>query len=137
MPFRRPFLSAAFLIALPLLAAPALAKDPDMPERQSTLVVYGNDPCPRASSDSEAVVCARRPEGDRYRIPRRFRDRPERPSEVSWASRVESLDEASAQARPNSCSVVGSYGQTGCQQQFISQWYAARRAARAANAGIP
>ncbi|HEY5713156.1 MAG TPA: hypothetical protein VIT38_14775 [Allosphingosinicella sp.] len=136
MPFRRLY-PAALLIALPLLVSPALAKGPDLPERQSTLVVYGSDPCPRASSDSEAVVCARRPESDRYRIPRRFRDRPERPAEVSWASRVESLDEASAQARPNSCSVVGSYGQSGCQQQFISQWYASRRAARAANAGIP
>jgi hypothetical protein len=136
MSFRRLY-PAAFLIALPLLALPAFAKDPDLPERQSILVIYGDDPCPRAASDDEAVVCARRPESDRYRIPRRFRNRPDRPSEVAWGSRVESLDEASATGRPNSCSVVGSYGQSGCQQQFISQWYAARRAARSANAGIP
>ena len=127
----------AFFLALPLLAPPAFAKDPDVPERESVLVIYGDDPCPHAASENEAVVCARRPESERYRIPRRFRERPDHPLEVAWGSRVESLDEVSAVGRPNSCSVVGSYGQTGCQQQFISQWYAARRAARAANAGIP
>jgi len=107
----------------------------EAPSRQSTLVVYGNDPCPTSGPDNEVVVCARRPEEERYRIPRRIRER--QPTETSWASRVEGLEEESRQMRPNSCSVVGSNGFTGCNAAMIRQWYAERRARRAAEAGIP
>ncbi|HST36791.1 MAG TPA: hypothetical protein VLK25_09210, partial [Allosphingosinicella sp.] len=78
------------------------------------------------STENEVVVCARRPEEERYRIPAPVR-RPSHP-EQSWASRVESLEEASRDSRPNSCSVVGTYGQTGCTAALIRQWYAERRA---------
>ena len=124
---------AALLSAAILLPAAALAADP--PARQSTLVIYGDDPCPSTGPDNEVVVCARRPEEERYRIPRRIRER--QPTETSWASRVEGLDEESRQMRPNSCSVVGSNGFTGCSSAMIRQWYAERRARRAAEAGIP
>ena len=128
MPFRRLY-PAALLIALPCCRR--ASPDPDLPERYPPSSSGGTRPA--RVQRREAVVCAR----GRAAATAFFRDRPERPTEVAWGSRVESLDEASAQARPNSCSVVGSYGQSGCQQQFISQWYASRRAARAANAGIP
>ena len=36
---------------------------------QAEVVVYGNDPCPRAS-DSTIVVCRHRPESERYRLPK-------------------------------------------------------------------
>ena len=124
---------AALLSAAALFPVAALATDP--PSRQSTLVVYGNDPCPTTGPDNEVVVCACRPEEERYRIPRRIRER--QPTETSWASRVEGLDEESRQMRPNSCSVVGSNGFTGCSSAMIRQWYAERRARRAAEAGIP
>jgi len=117
--------------ALPLYA-PAAA---ETPARQSTLVVYGNDPCPTSGADNEVVVCARRPEDERYRIPRRIRER--QPTETSWASRAEGLDEENRQMRPNSCSVVGSNGFTGCTSAMIRQWYAERRARRAAERSIP
>jgi hypothetical protein len=132
MLLRRSILLPAALIAAQ--SAPIFA---ETPARQSTLIVYGNDPCPRATADNEAVVCARRPEGERYRIPAPLRRRPDRPSEVSWASRVEGLDDASRPMRPNSCSVVGSYGQSGCTQAMIRQWYAERRQQRADDAGVP
>ncbi len=129
--------SPARLAALLSLAAafpsPALADGP--PARQSTLVIYGNDPCPTAGPDNEVVVCARRPEEERYRIPRRIRER--QPTETSWASRVDGLEDESRPMRPNSCSVVGSNGFTGCTATMIRQWYAERRARRAAEAGIP
>ena len=128
-----PIRLAALLSAAALLPSAALAFDP--PSRQSTLVIYGNDPCPTSGADNEVVVCARRPEGERYRIPRRIRER--QPTETSWASRVEGLDEESRQMRPNSCSVVGSNGFTGCTSAMIRQWYAERRARRAAEAGVP
>ena len=128
-----PIRLAVLLSAATFFPSAALAADP--PARQSTLVVYGNDPCPSTGSDNEVVVCARRPEEERYRIPRRIRER--QPLETSWASRVEGLDEESRQMRPNSCSVVGSNGFTGCNAAMIRQWYAERRARRAAEAGIP
>ncbi len=112
------------LFEIALLAAAAVQDGP--PERQITLVIYGEDRCPE-STESEVVVCARRPEEERYRIPPRLR-RGSRPAEQAWSSRVESLDEASRDSRPNSCSVVGSYGQSGCTQQMIQQWLADRRA---------
>jgi hypothetical protein len=119
------------LTALPIFA-PAAA---ETPVRQSTLVVYGNDPCPTSGADNEVVVCARRPEEERYRIPRRVRER--QPIETSWASRAEGLDEENRQMRPNSCSVVGSNGFTGCTSAMIRQWYAERRQRRAEDANIP
>lgn len=122
---------AAFLPAL----APAAAAAEDRPARQSTLVVYGNDPCPTSGPDNEVVVCARRPEEERYRIPRRIRDRQQ--TATSWASRAEGLDEENRQMRPNSCSVVGSNGFTGCTAAMIRQWYAERRQRRAEEANIP
>ena len=117
------------------LLFPAMALAADPPSRQSTLVIYGNDPCPTTGPDNEVVVCARRPEEERYRIPRRIRER--QPIETSWASRVEGLEEESRQMRPNSCSVVGSNGFTGCTSAMIRQWYAERRARRAQDAGVP
>lgn len=113
-----------FAAALP---APALAFDP--PPRESTLVIFGDDPCPTSQSDNEVVVCARRPEEERYRIPRRIREA--QPIDTSWGSRVASLDDESRPMRPDSCSVVGSYGFTGCTGQMLRQWYAERRARRA------
>lgn len=124
---RRPILAA---FALALIAGPALAAS-GPPDRESTILVYGDDPCPSstdADGEEEIVVCARRPEEERYRIPAPLRQT--RPAEVSWGSRVEALEDASRDGRPNSCSVVGSYGQTGCTQQMVRQWYAERRLRR-------
>lgn len=136
MAFPRFRLAALLSIAAAIpVVAPASAAAEDVPARQSTLVVYGNDPCPTSGADNEVVVCARRPEEERYRIPRRLRER--QPLETSWASRAGALDEENRQMRPNSCSVVGSNGFTGCTSQMIRQWYAERRARRAEEANIP
>jgi hypothetical protein len=118
------------LAALTAAAAPALAQDdaPTPRARESQIEVYGQDPCPQ-STDDEIVVCHRRPEEERYRIPAPLRHSTQR-TEQAWGARVETMDEVSRQVLPNSCSVVGSYGQTGCQQAFIRQWYASRRASR-------
>lgn len=126
---------SSILAALALLApaAPASALAP--PARETNVIVFGDDPCPQPENENEAIVCARRPEEERYRIPRRIRER--QPIETSWASRVEDLDNESRPMRPNSCSVVGSGGFTGCAAAAIRQWYAERRARRAAEAGVP
>lgn len=102
-----------------LLLLPAAAQAADPPERISTLVVYGDDPCPRSSGD-EIVVCARQPEGERYRIPKALRKQPYNAArDGSWAGTAKVLEYVSRQGLPGSCSPVGSYGQTGCFRQFL------------------
>ena len=114
-----------FLAALILLPAPVMAADP--PERVSTLVVYGNDPCPRSSAD-EIVVCARQPEDERYRIPKALRKKAySEARDGSWAGTAKMLEYVSRQGRPDSGSPVGSYGQTGCFRRFIEMNRAARQ----------
>jgi hypothetical protein len=115
------------IAALLALAAPAQASDPEpVPDRIINLTVYGDDPCPQATGE-EIVVCARRPDNERYRIPKSLRTQ-NRPPERSWGSRVEELEEASRGTRPNSCSPNGTYGQTGCFQERMKQWARERRA---------
>jgi hypothetical protein len=108
-----------------LVAAPAAAQE-DGPRSERALIVYGDDPCPPSQGD-EIVVCARRPEEERYRIPEALRRGARRP-EQSWGTRAAELEDAQRDGRPNSCTVVGSFGQTGCTSDMIRQWYAERRA---------
>lgn len=112
-------------------AAAAHAAPSEPPERESTLLVYGEDPCPQSSED-ESVVCARRPEEERYRIPEALRDRTDRrPPEIAWGARTEELEEAQRDTRPGAgCSVVGPDGTAGCTSLLVRQWYADRRLRR-------
>ena len=103
---------AAGLAALPV---PALAQE----ARVNEIIVYGTDPCPR-STDDEVVVCARKPESERYRIPERYRSGGSRQSRQSWAQNAKSFETVGATGI-NSCSAVGPGGHTGCLQQIINQ----------------
>ena len=108
------------LALLPLLFAGAAPAQP--PEKTTSAIVYGDEPCPKGS-DGEIVVCGRRDESERYRIPKELReDKEKRPSEVAWGARNRLLDDAARDTMPGSCSVVGSYGQSGCRQQMLRQW---------------
>jgi hypothetical protein len=113
---------AAAALALPTLAvpAPALAQS----ARVSEIVVYGTDPCPR-STDDEVVVCARKPESERYRIPERLRSGGSLQSRQAWANRAIAF-ETYGKTGINSCSPVGPGGHTGCSQQLISQAFKER-----------
>ena len=124
---------AALAGAILLVSSPARAQDADLPEKESTLVVYGEDPCPKSEDPEEIVVCARRPESERYRIPKEFRENKEERGSVAWSTRVEEMEEATRFTRPNSCSSVGSWGQTGCLESLIRNWRADRRERRAGN----
>lgn len=95
-----------------------------------SIVVYGDDPCPKGKDD-EIVVCARQPEGERYRIPKAFRGKKQQTApNNAWSNKVRSADDASRMAAgvPNTCSAVGSGGQSGCFQQFQYQAMQERRA---------
>jgi hypothetical protein len=93
--------------------------------RISEIIVYGTDPCPR-STDDEVVVCARKPEAERYRIPERLRSSGSRQSRESWANKAIAF-ETYGRTGINSCSPVGPAGFTGCTQQLISQAFKERR----------
>lgn len=106
-----------------LLPAPALAQEQE--DRVNEIIVYGTDPCPR-STDDEVVVCARKPEGERYRIPERYRSGGSRQSRQAWARNAKSFETVGASGI-NSCSAVGPGGHTGCLQQIINQAREERR----------
>jgi hypothetical protein len=117
------FAAAGLAATLPALVAPAptLAQS----SKVSEIIVYGTDPCPRSTED-EVVVCARKPEGDRYRIPERYRQSGSRQSRESWANRAIAF-ETYGRTGINSCSPVGPAGFTGCTQQLINQAVQERR----------
>jgi len=96
-------------------AAPALAQK----GKVSEIIVYGTDPCPR-STDDQIVVCARKPETERYRIPERLRQGGSLQSRQSWAARAKTFETVGATGT-NSCSPVGPGGFTGCVNQVIKQ----------------
>ena len=98
-----------------IVPAPALAQN----DRVNEIIVYGTDPCPR-STDDEVVVCARKPEAERYRIPERYRQGGSRQSRESWANKAIAF-ETYGRTGVNSCSPVGPGGFTGCTQQLIDQ----------------
>ena len=112
---------AATALALPMLATP----QPALAQRVNEIIVYGTDPCPR-STDDEVVVCARKPESERYRIPERYRQSGSRQSRESWANKALAF-ETYGRTGINSCSPVGPAGFTGCTQQLINQAFKERR----------
>lgn len=83
------------------------------------IIVYGDDPCPR-STDDQVVVCARRPEAERYRIPERLRQSGTRQQTQAWAKNARAIESVGASGI-NSCSPVGPAGYTGCLQQVIRE----------------
>lgn len=117
------FSAAAIAVALPALVAPvpALAQSNNISE----IIVYGTDPCPRSTED-EVVVCARKPESERYRIPERYRQSGPPQSRESWANRAIAF-ETYGRTGINSCSPVGPAGFTGCEQQLINQSFKERQ----------
>jgi len=98
---------------------PALAQ-----ARSAEIIVYGTDPCPRAADD-QIVVCSRRPEAERFRIPPKLRSSGSPQKRNSWVnqSRVFSRQ---GMIGPQSCSAVGPAGYTGCALQEIHDAASAR-----------
>jgi hypothetical protein len=108
--------TAALAGGLAALPAPAAAQASD---KISEIIVYGSDPCPR-STDDDIVVCARKPESERYRIPEKLRTGGPRQTREAWANRARALETVGATGI-NSCSPVGPAGFTGCLVQVVKQ----------------
>ena len=109
--------------AMTVASAPAAAQDA-AGDRVNVLEVFGDDPCPQSTAD-EIVVCERRDENDRYRIPEALRGSSD-PAKEAWASRVRAY-EAVGVFGPLSCSPVGAGGELGCTAQMIAAAYEEKR----------
>lgn len=111
---------AAIRLALPLLAViPAYAlaqanKPAEGPpaERINQVIVYGDDPCPKGDG-GDIVVCVRKEDKERYRIPPNLRSDPNSPASQSWLNTAKSIEYV-GQSGIQSCSPVGSGGASGC-----------------------
>ncbi len=95
-------IAAALFLAV---AAPAAAQRTVDDLRINQLIIYGADPCP-ASTEEEIIVCARKPESDRYRIPENLRRNPNEPANRSWTERAIELSYV-GRTGTQSCSTVG------------------------------
>ncbi|HET9638568.1 MAG TPA: hypothetical protein VFP12_05110 [Allosphingosinicella sp.] len=119
---------AAMLASAPAAAqAPAAAREPKI----STMIIYGDDPCP-PSTDDTIVVCARKPDKERYRIPEALRGDPNDPTNQAWATRATALEYA-GRSGIGSCSPVGPGGASGCFNQIVREARAERGADPAVN----
>tara|TARA_R110000824_G_scaffold2274_4_gene10656 strand:+ start:4563 stop:5186 length:624 start_codon:yes stop_codon:yes gene_type:complete len=115
-------ISAAALSGAGLLAFPVQAQD-QAGDRVNQLVIYGDDPCPQSSAE-EIVVCARKDEGERYRIPETLRGGSLGDAKnQAWSERVRSYEYV-GKSGTSSCSPTGAGGFTGCTQALLSQAYA-------------
>jgi len=97
----------------------AVPETPALAQRTSMITVYGTDPCPR-STDGEIYVCNRRPETERYRLPKNQQLQGTRQQRESWAQRSRPLMTV-GNTGPGSCTAVGPGGWTGCLIQEIHQ----------------
>ncbi len=117
-------IAAALFAATPALlagfaAVPAGAQDAGG-DKVNMVIIYGDDVCP-VSTDDVINVCARKSEGERYRIPENLRASDD-PANTAWAKRAESFEMVGAFGTL-SCSPTGAGGFTGCTQAMIDAAY--------------
>lgn len=100
------------------------------PKRIRDITLTAGQPCPPAAP-GEVVVCRRL--DDPYRIPKPLRDQhPIAPQNQSWVNRAATMDEVGRKAGglPDTCSPIGSGGQTGCTAEMLRRWTAEQKAKR-------
>lgn len=134
----RPLLIAA-MIALPAVSeaqqqsarAPAAAEQAETanpPQRIRSVTLGAGQKCP-ANTDTEIVVCSTLDQP--YRIPKQFRGSGPIPAQnQSWVNRTATVDQVGrvAGGLPDTCSPVGTGGQSGCSLATNKAWAADRRA---------
>ena len=143
-------LRSVLLVPLALIAVPAAAvaqqdNEPAQaaigqpPQRIRNVQLTGTETCPTAQGN-EVVVCNRINPDEQYRIPKNLRKDVEiAPQNQSWVNRTAVADDVSRRAAgiPDTCSPVGSGGQTGCALAYGRAWAAEKRAAKKAAAEVP
>ncbi|QNN68050.1 hypothetical protein H9L13_03875 [Sphingomonas lutea] len=106
----------AFAVAV-VAGFTALAPTAEAQQTVGEIIVYGTDPCPRATDD-EIVVCRRLPESMRYRIPENMRPGGTFQQRQSWTMKSRQMMNVGSTGT-GSCSAVGPGGHTGCLTQEI------------------
>lgn len=126
----------ALAIALPAAALAQQAETGKPPQRIRDVTLAPGQACPPETAN-EVVVCHRL--DNPYRIPKALRDEGPIPAaNQSWVARTQTVDQVGrvAGGLPDTCSPVGTGGQSGCAMLTNQQWAADQRARRAAaNAG--
>lgn len=89
-------------------------------------IVYGDEEC-TTSNGEIIVVCVRRDESERYRIPPELRDTRDLAANESWLARSQSVEYV-GRSGTMSCSPVGPGGFTGCTQELLRSARAERGA---------
>lgn len=112
-------LAVAAVLAAGFAATPsALAQTQPPGDKVNEIVVFGTDPCPRATDD-EVVVCTRVDEIYRYRMPEAYRPAGTFQQRQAWANKARSIERV-GRTGIQSCSPVGPAGYTGCMEQMIN-----------------
>lgn len=113
---------------VPVAAAPVAGG-----EKVNLVIVYGDDPCPGQRGD-DIVICGRKDEKERYRIPEPLRGDPNAPANEAWAEKVAAMEYV-GKTGTESCSPVGGGGFTGCFAKLAKLAKAERRQADNASWG--
>lgn len=116
--------------ALPVMAQDAPPAADAANEKVNLVIVYGDDACPKASGD-ELIVCGRKEEKERYRIPETLRGDPNAPANQAWGQQYKALEYV-GKSGIDSCSPSGIGGFTGCFNQLARNAKAEKQ--QAANA---
>ncbi|MFO1255149.1 MAG: hypothetical protein U1E37_05705 [Sphingomonadaceae bacterium] len=128
----RPIHAALGALVLGLgLAAPASAQQANEP-KVNMVIVFGEDKCPVSDPDT-ITVCARKDEGERFRIPETLREHPS-PQNEAWNQKVRAY-ETVTRTGTQSCSPVGAGGWTGCSSKLINEAYAEKKTDPSIRAG--
>ncbi len=130
----------AALVAFP--AIPASAQDQQAatgqpPQRIRSVTLSGGQKCPKSQGD-EIVVCSTLDQP--YRIPKQLRNEGPIPAQnQSWVNRTATMDQVGrvAGGLPDTCSAVGTGGQSGCSLQRNNDYAADRRAQAREQSTIP
>ena len=124
--FRTIAIAALFMLPGVASAQDQQAESGQPPQRIRNVQLTGSDKCPTAA-EGEVVVCSTIEEP--YRIPKALRETKKSAATNSWVNRAATLDEVGREAGglPDTCSPVGSGGQTGCALR-LNQQFAAERA---------
>jgi hypothetical protein len=133
--FRTAVLAA--LIALPAMASAQDAQVDTPPQRIRSVTLTGDQACPK-SSGTEIVVCSTLDQP--YRIPKSLRDeKPIAAQNQSWVNRAATMDQVGrvAGGLPDTCSAVGTGGQSGCFLQRNQAYAAERRASSSETTTTP
>ncbi len=122
--------AALTLLALPVgaMAQDKQAESGNPPQRIKSVTIGTTEKCPESTAD-EIVVCNRI--DNPYRIPKELRDSGPIPMKnQAWTTRLADDEQISREAAglPDTCSPVGSGGQTGCARALARQFKAEKRA---------